>query len=256
LIKKAIRALMGEIPFLEKLLPCFRYNVGFVFTEGDLKGQRDLLLANQVPAAAKPGQNAQRTVVIPAQNTGLDPGQTAFFQALSIPTRINKGTIEILNDYTLLKQGDKVGNSECALLQKLGIKPFHFGLEIRYCFDNNAVFEPAILDLDSKAIASMVGDVITDFACIGLATGIPNKASINHTLVNGIRNIFAVALQATDYSVPIVDGIKDRLRAGPVVAAVAPPKSPQAKGKAAPAAPKAKEPEPEPEDFGMGGLFD
>jgi large subunit ribosomal protein LP0 len=254
LIKKAIRALMGEIPFLEKLLPCFKYNVGFVFTQGDLKVQRDLLLANQVPASAKPGQLAQCTVVIPAQNTGLDPGQTAFFQALSIPTRINKGTIEILNDYTLLKAGDRVGNSECALLQKLGIRPFHFGLEVRYCFDNNAVFEPSILDLDTKSVASMIAGVVTDFACIGLATGIPNKASISHTMINGIRDVFAVAL-GTDYDFPAVASLKDRIR-NPV-AAVAPPKSPQAKGKAAPAAAKAKEPEPEPEqDFGMGGLFD
>jgi len=245
---------MGEIPFLEKLLPCFKYNVGFVFTEGDLRVQRDLLLANKVPAAAKPGQNAQCDVVIPAQNTGLDPGQTAFFQALSIPTRINKGTIEILNDFNLLKMGEKVGNSECALLQKLGLRPFHFGLDIRYCFDNNAVFEPSILDLDAKAVASMVSGVIQDLCCIGLATGIPNKASIPHVFANAIKDVFAISLNA-DIDIPATHELKQRLLNPQAFAAAAPVAAAPVAAAAAPAKAAAKEPEPE-EDFSMGGLFD
>merc|ERR1712212_969758 len=31
-------------------------------------------------------------------NTGLGPEKTSFFQALAIPTKISRGTIEIIND--------------------------------------------------------------------------------------------------------------------------------------------------------------
>jgi large subunit ribosomal protein LP0 len=45
---------------------------------------------------------------VPAQNTGMGPEKTSFFQALSIPTKITKGTIEIISDVPLIKAGDRV----------------------------------------------------------------------------------------------------------------------------------------------------
>ena len=49
-------------------------------------------------------------------------------QALNIPTKINRGTVEIVSDVHLIKQSEKVGGSEATLLSKLGIKPFSYGL--------------------------------------------------------------------------------------------------------------------------------
>lgn len=77
-------------------MPHIRGNVGFVFTRSDLVEIRDKLLENKVRAPARPGAIAPCPVVIPAQNTGLGPEKTSFFQALSIPTKISKGTIEII----------------------------------------------------------------------------------------------------------------------------------------------------------------
>lgn len=50
----------------------------------------------QVPAAARAGAIAPCDVTVPAQNTGLGPEKTSFFQALGITTKISRGTIEIL----------------------------------------------------------------------------------------------------------------------------------------------------------------
>ncbi len=69
---------------------------------------RDLLLANKVKAPAKAGALAPLDVTVPAQNTGMGPEKTSFFQALSIPTKITKGTIEIISDVPLIKAGDRV----------------------------------------------------------------------------------------------------------------------------------------------------
>lgn len=113
---------------LEKLLPHIKGNVGFVFTKGDLAEVRDKLLESKVRAPARAGAIAPLPVVIPAQNTGLGPEKTSFFQALSIPTKISKGTIEIINDVPILKPGDKVGASEATLLNMLNISPFSYGL--------------------------------------------------------------------------------------------------------------------------------
>lgn len=46
-------------------------------------------------APARAGAIAPLDVTLPAQNTGLGPEKTSFFQALAIPTKISRGTIEI-----------------------------------------------------------------------------------------------------------------------------------------------------------------
>uniref|UniRef100_A0A3P9LZ40 Large ribosomal subunit protein uL10 n=1 Tax=Oryzias latipes TaxID=8090 RepID=A0A3P9LZ40_ORYLA len=96
MMRKAIRGHLENNPALEKLLTHIKGNVGFVFTKEDLTEVRDLLLANKVPAAARAGAIAPCDVTVPAQNTGLGPEKTSFFQALGITTKISRGTIEIL----------------------------------------------------------------------------------------------------------------------------------------------------------------
>ncbi|CAC5382515.1 RP-LP0 [Mytilus coruscus] len=131
MMRKAIRAHLEKNPDLERLLPCIKQNVGIVFLKGDLIEVRDILLANKVKAPAKAGAVAPCEVKIPAQATQLGPEKTSFFQALQIPTKITRGTIEILNEVNLIKEGDKVGLSESTLLNMLHISPFYYGLLIQ-----------------------------------------------------------------------------------------------------------------------------
>ena len=86
----------------------------------------------QVAAPAKAGAIAPIDVFVSPQNTGLGPEKTSFFQALSIATKISKGTIEILSEVHLIKKDEKVGFSEAALLQMLKVFPFSYGLKIRH----------------------------------------------------------------------------------------------------------------------------
>ena len=47
-MRKAIRGHLDQNPMLEKILPCIKGNVGFVFTTEDLSDIRDLIQANKV----------------------------------------------------------------------------------------------------------------------------------------------------------------------------------------------------------------
>lgn len=79
-----------------RLLPHIKGNVGFVFTKEDLNEVRELIRSNKVAAPAKAGAIAPIDVKVSPVNTGLGPEKTSFFQALAIPTKITRGTIEIL----------------------------------------------------------------------------------------------------------------------------------------------------------------
>lgn len=117
-------------PELEKLKELCRKNVGFFFCDGNLAEVQKIVKENRKPAAARSGVTSEVDLIIPPGSTGMDPGQTAFFQALNISTKVVKGLIEIISPVHILAVGRKVTQSEVVLLNKLGILPFSFGLEM------------------------------------------------------------------------------------------------------------------------------
>ncbi|MBN3289219.1 RLA0 protein, partial [Polypterus senegalus] len=257
MMRKAIRGHLENNPSLEKLLPHIRGNVGFVFTKEDLAEVRDLLLANKVPAAARAGAIAPCDVTVPAQNTGLGPEKTSFFQALGITTKISRGTIEILSDVQLIKTGDKVGASEATLLNMLNISPFSYGLIIRQVYDNGSVYSPEVLDITEDSLHQRFIEGVRNIASVCLQIGYPTVASIPHSIVNGYKMVLAVAVE-TDYSFPLADKVKAFLADPSAFAVAAPAVVETAAAAATPAQAKeeAKDDSEESDDDMGFGLFD
>jgi len=254
MMRKAIRGHLSTNPKLEQLLPHIVGNVGFVFTKEELVDVRDLLLANKVRAPARAGAVAPLDVTVPAQNTGLGPEKTSFFQALNIPTKITKGTIEIVADVKLIKEGDKVGMSDSTLLNMLGISPFTYGLVVQKVYDSGTVFDPAILDITDDDLKARFMLGVRNVAAISLKVGYPNIASVPHSIVNGLKNCMALAA-TTEITFKEAEMMKEYLADPSKFAAVA--AAPAAGGAAEKKEEKVEEPEEESEDDDMGfGLFD
>ena len=260
MMKRSIRLYAeksGNTAYLN-LIPLLVGNVGLIFTKGDLKEVREEVAKYKVGAPARVGLVAPVDVVVPPGNTGLDPSQTSFFQVLNIPTKINKGTVEIITPVELIKKGDKVGSSEAALLAKLGIRPFSYGLVVQSVYDNGSVFDPAVLDLTEDDLVDKLAAGISTVAALSLALSYPTIAAAPHSFINAYKNVLAVAI-ATDYSFPQADEVKEFLKDPSKFAVAA---APVAATEASPAAAAAKEeekkPEPEEEsDDDMGfSLFD
>lgn len=211
MMRKAIRGHLENNQALEKILPHIRGNVGFVFTKGDLNEVREQLLINKVRAPARAGAIAPCAVIIPAQNTGLGPEKTNFFQALSIPTKISKGTIEIINDVPILKVGDKVGASEATLLNMLNISPFSYGLQIEQVYDSGSIFSPNILDIKPEDLRAKFQQGVANVAALSLAIGYPTIASAPHSIANGFKNLLAVAA-VTDVTFKEAETVKEYLK--------------------------------------------
>jgi len=231
MIRKAIRTHLENSPELEPLLHVIKGNVGFVFVKQDLSGVRQELIKNRVGAPAKPGSFAPNDVIVPAGPTGMEPTQTSFLQALNIASKINKGQVEIINDVHLIKAGDRIGNSESALLGKLNIKPFSYGLQVLHVYDNGNLYEPSVLDLTDDDLLAKFQVGVSNIAAIGLAIGYPTIASLPHSVINGFNNLLAVSLE-TSYSFPASAKIKEFIAnpnafaaAAPVAAAPAPAKA-------------------------------
>lgn len=214
MMRKIIKEFVDENPGspVEKLIAMCRGNVGFVFTSGDLGEVRAILEGNTRPAPARVGSSAPSDVVVPAGPTGCDPGQTAFFQALQIGTKITKGQIEIVNDVPLVTKGEKVTASQAALLQKLNIEPFTYGLTMIAVYDSGSLFDAKVLDITDSVLSAKFGEALGVLAAISLALGFPTQASVPHCVANAFKALVAITIGLENYTFDKADLFEEYLK--------------------------------------------
>jgi len=262
-IRKAMRGtghvLMGKNTMMRKILtglgddspyavlkPKIVGNVGLIFVKEDLAAAKGIVTKYTVPAPARAGVIANANVVIPPGPTGCDPSQTNYFQTMDVPTKITKGQIEIVREMPLIEVGERVTAGQADLLQKLGIRPFTYGLEILEVFDNGNLFSPAILDISDNDIICAFTHGARNLAAVSFAIGIANAATVPHSIRAAVRAMLSVVVndgitftfeQAADVQAYLAD---------PSAFAAANPSG--GGGGDAAAEEAAKEPEPESED--------
>jgi large subunit ribosomal protein LP0 len=252
-IRKVLRGFIDANPGhpIAALYDYIEGNTGFVFTNAEVGGIREKILANKEPAPARVGSFAPADVWIEPGPTGCDPGQTSWFQALQIPTKINRGQIEMTSRVHLIKEGDKVGESEAALLQKLNIKPFSYQLQTSYVYDKGEIFAAKVLDITDSDLIAKLSTGISRVAALSLALGYPTKASVVHSINNAFKRCVSIAI-GSDYKFAAATKFEEFL-ADPSKFIVA---APAAGGAAAAPVEEEEEEEEEEESVGgAGGLF-
>jgi large subunit ribosomal protein LP0 len=264
LMRKLLRDNIEKKPQLESLLPYVIGNMGLVFTNEDMGPLRTVITSFKVPAAAKTGTVAPDDVFVPPGPTGLDPGQTAFFQALNIATKIARGAIEIINEVHLIKKGDKVTSSAVALLSKLDIKPFFYGVIVIGVYEDGAIFPVSILDITPEDILQKFLNGVAQLTALSLAAGWPSQLTLPHYFANAFKKLLALHFAGV-YTFKEAEELGKKAASAPKVVA-APAKGDDKKGgkddkKGGKKEDKKKEeekPAEEEEDAGpgMGGLFD
>lgn len=153
---------------------------------------------------------------------------------------------------TVIREGERVGPSQATLLTKLGIKPFSYGLAIMQVFEDGTIYSPKVLDITEADLAAKFSAGVRNVAALCLAIGYPTLASIPHSVINGYKNVLAIALEI-DYTFPLAQKVKDYLANPSAFAAAAAPAA--GGGGAAAAAPEPEPEEEEEEDMGFD-LFD
>jgi len=104
---------------------------------------------NKVRVPAKGGDLATSEIVVPAGNTGLQPGPViSEFNEAKVQTRIEGGSIFVAKDTVVASKGEAISTKTASLLSKLGMKPMEAGLTLSYAYDNGLLLGPNDLDFD------------------------------------------------------------------------------------------------------------
>lgn len=197
-MRRVIREMEKANPMLERVRNVLKLNLAIVFTNDNLSEIRDIIVNNKVAAPARAGQVAQCNVVVPAGNTGMDPGQTSFFQALNIATKITRGLVEIINDVALIVEGERVTPGQAALLKRLDIMPFSYGLKIVQVYDRGTTFDPKVLSLTTEVLGNKLMGHVSVMSGICMEIGYPTLFSLPHMVSNSFQKIASIALEIYD----------------------------------------------------------
>ncbi|KAH9261480.1 hypothetical protein BASA81_000136 [Batrachochytrium salamandrivorans] len=229
LMRKVIAGFLEEHPDhnIGQLGPQLVGNCGLVFVRKNLNDVRAIIKKNVKAAPAKVGQVAENNVMVPPGPTGCDPGQTSWFQALNVPTKIVKGQIEIVSELMLVKKGEKV-------------------------YMNGSIFDCAVLDISDDVVRTKFIAGIRLLAAVSSAVGYPTQASLPHALGKAARNLLAICAETKytfKYSAPW-----DKLfsMSPEELAKLAASAAPAAGAAVAEAAPIKEEKKEEPADMGGG----
>merc|ERR1739848_454962 len=134
-----------------------------------------------------------------------------------------------------------------------------YGLQIHQVYDAGTVFSPSVLDITDEDLRTRFMSGVMNLTCVSLAVGYPTIASIPHVVVNGFKNLLAIAA-STDVEFKEAATIKEYLadpsKFAAVAAAAAPAATAAAPAAAEAAAPAKKESEDESDDDMGFGLFD
>ena len=227
-------------------------NRGMIFTNAPISEINEILSRHRIQAPARVGAVSPCDVVIPAGNTGMEPTQTSFFQALSIQTKISKGTVEITASKKVLSPGDKVDNSTAVLLQKLKISPFFYEVEVDYVWDCGILMTSEDLAITDESLEQEMLSGISQLNALSLGAGIPIDSTFPQFIIDGFKDLLAISLE-TDYSFDEYNGaiLKENILSGKFAATTAAPTATVEST----APPVVEEEDEEEDDFGMGGLF-
>lgn len=182
---------------------------------------------------------AQCDVIVPPGPTGMDPSAISFFHALQVTTKINKGQIEIVKEFQVCIKGVEVNNSGAALLKKLNITPFEYGMELIGVYSNGSILTPDIVSITPDSIVERFQSAVNNIAAMSLQLNLPTAVSVPHMIANAFKNVCAISLESGFE----IEAMKNLSAAAPVAAPV------QAEEKKVEAAPE--EPEEE-SDQSMG----
>lgn len=144
-----VRALDEVDDGVEQLTEEVSGQVGLIGTDENPFGLYRQLEASKTPAPISAGEVTPNDIVIPAGDTGVDPGPfVGELQQVGADARIEGSSIEVMSESNVLDAGKEVSAELEGVLSELGIEPKEVGLDLRTVYSEGVLFDPEELAID------------------------------------------------------------------------------------------------------------
>jgi large subunit ribosomal protein L10 len=171
--------------------------VGLVGTDENPFSLYRELEASKTPAPINEGEVAPNDIVIPEGDTGVDPGPfVGELQGVGANARIEDGSIQVMEDSTVLEAGEEVSADLSNVLNELGIEPKEVGLDLRAVVADGVLFGPEDLDIDVDAYRSDVSTAAARARNLAINAVFPTAATAPTLVAKATGEAKSLGLQA------------------------------------------------------------
>ena len=197
ILQKASENLANEKLNVDKFANSLSGSKVLIFTQMNPFELILFLNKNKVRVPAKGGDVATGEIMIPAGNTGLQPGPViSEFNEAKVQTRIEGGSIFVAKDTIVANRGDVISTKTASLLSKLGMKPMEAGLALSYAFDNGLVLGPNDLAFDLDQMRSQFSTAARLAFGLALEANVMIPETAPALLGKAYRQAVAVSVEA------------------------------------------------------------
>ena len=142
-----------------------------------------LLDRSKIRMSAKVGDIAPDDIMIAAGNTGLPPGPAiSELSEAGIRTRIQSGSVYVLQDTVVAKKGDRLQAKVASVLSKLGVKPLEVGLSVVAAFEGGLLLKADDLHIDLDEIRKELGSAFGSALGLSVNVGFPTPENVKFIL--------------------------------------------------------------------------
>ncbi len=148
-------------------------------------------------APYKPGEIADREIIIPSGNTGLSPGPIlSTFSKLKIPIKVQGNSIWITKDVKVAKPGDVISEDLASLLQRLGIELKEVKVRIKLAYDDGLLIPGEKLALDLAEYEEKLRRAYLEALNLGVEIVWPEPEIVELAIQRAFRRATALAAEA------------------------------------------------------------
>ncbi|ELY43414.1 50S ribosomal protein L10 [Natronorubrum sulfidifaciens] len=182
---------------LDDLVTHIEGQVGLIATDDNPFALYKELEASKTPAPINEGEVAPNDIVIPEGDTGVDPGPfVGELQSIGANARIEEGSIQVMEDSTVLEAGEEVSADLSNVLSELGIEPKEVGLDLKAVVAEGVLFDPEDLDIDIEAYESDVATAAARARNLSVNASYPTEATAPTLIAKATGEAKSLGLQA------------------------------------------------------------
>jgi len=149
-----------------------------VFTEMNPFKLFKILEDSKTEAPAKAGAIAPADIVVPAGDTSFPPGPIlGELQQAGIPAKIDKGSIVVQEDATVVKEGEEVPKNVADVLTKLEIYPMEVGMDLLAVWEGDTIYTADVLRIDEEETLQTIATAHQNAINLSVFAGIANSES-------------------------------------------------------------------------------
>ncbi len=169
-----------------------------LFSSGNPFALYKTIQKSKSEAPAKPGQLAPKDIAVKAGPTQFAPGPIiSELASVGIKTKVEQGKLTIIEDTTIVREGEAISPKVAETLKRLDIKPMEIGLNVVAVWENGVVFDAKQLHIDEAAYAQNIRQAVQWGMNLAVEAAYPSPEIIELLLQNAFRDARALSLERT-----------------------------------------------------------